>query len=116
MQWNQPVLPELGRADYQPVRRDVVVLEVYGFGNSKPGAGKQRKKRAVSLSAQCTVSGFCRDLNDPADLFVGKNVRGRPRPLLFSKDLGRNLMTRIFGVKIYRETSNVTQSASALNG
>src|SRR5215510_8922338 len=106
MQRNQAVLAELGRADYQSVRRDVVVLEVYSFGNAESSAGQQRKKRTVSLSAQCAIPRFCRELNDPADLFVGKNVRGRTWPALFPKDLGRNLMTSVLGVKVYGETSN----------
>src|SRR5271170_6993821 len=38
MQWNQPAFLEFGLADQQAIRRDVLVSQPDGFGDTKSGA------------------------------------------------------------------------------
>jgi hypothetical protein len=102
IQRNETALAELGCTDYQPVRRDVVVPEMDGLRNSQSSTSQQREKRAVSLSTQCAVSRLRRQLNDLADLMVRKNVRSRPGPTFFAKDLRRNLMSHPQHERIWR--------------
>src|SRR4030095_9748199 len=108
MQGNQPALPELGGADHQPVRRDIVVSETDRLGDAKSGAGQKCKEGAVSLSAQGAVSRLCGHLNDPVNLLVGEKVRSRARPTFSAKKLESYLMMCVLSMEIQREASNVS--------
>ena len=67
---NQAALPELGGADHEPVRGDVLVSKLDGLGNAQTGAGQQCEEGTVSLSAQGAISRLGGQLNDSSDLII----------------------------------------------
>src|SRR5487761_2251245 len=71
MQRNYPTLAELRNANQQPVRREIVVSQPDGLGDTKSCTGQQREQRAVGLPAQSAIARLRCQPDNLADLFIG---------------------------------------------
>ena len=106
---------KLALSDHQTIGRDVCIAQCGSFRDPQPGAGQQRKQRAVGVSTQRRPPpALGGGGHETLDILARKTVRSRPQSLLAALDRQRQFMAGILRSQMPGESNHSGEPGGAL--